>query len=368
LRRIGINALYLLPGGVGGTEIYLRCLLEEFSRLDCDAEFLVFTNRETGASILPPGGRLQVSVQPVSAANRPWRILHEQAWLPIEAGMKGVGVLLNPGFTAPLLSPAPGVTVFHDLQHLRHPEFFRWFDLPFWKLLLFSSAVSSEFLIAVSRHTYDDLLRSYPVDPARLRLVPHGVERRFFGLRWEPSAQPYLLCVSTLHPHKNLERLLRMFAQFRSSRPAFRLILAGMHGFRAAGLQALIHDLGLTHSVELPGWIARERLYALYRGAHAFVYPSQFEGFGLPVLEAMAAGIPTACSGIEPLRALAADATLLFDPLSDDALRDALERITSDEALRARLHLAGPRRAADFSWNVTARETLGVLYEAAGWL
>ena len=104
MKRIGINALYLIPGGVGGTEIYVRCLLEEFARLDANAEFIVFTNRETGASILPPGGRMRAVVEPVRASFRPGRILHEQTLLPFHAATENIDVLLNPGFTAPIMS------------------------------------------------------------------------------------------------------------------------------------------------------------------------------------------------------------------------------------------------------------------------
>ena len=365
MKRIGINALYLIPGGVGGTEIYLRCLLEEFDRLDANAEFVVFTNHETDASILPPGARMRAVVEPVRASFRAWRILHEQTLLPLHAVTQKIDVLLNPGFTAPILCSCPQVTVFHDLQHKRHPEFFRWFDLPFWRLLLFWSVLASDYVIVASAATRDDLLDFYPIEPEKLRLVPHGVDRRFFDLGWQPEANPYVLCVSTLHPHKNLERLVHVFARFRSRHPAFRLVLAGLKGFQTAEIERLIRFHGMETAIDAPGWIEREQLYRLYRGAQAFVYPSTFEGFGLPVLEAMAAGIPTACSGIEPMSGIAADAALKFDPHNDDALLDALDKLTMDEALRARLHSAGPVRARDFGWSVTARRTLDVLMEAA---
>ena len=128
-----------------------------------------------------------------------------------------------------------------------------------------------------------------------------GVDPVFFELAGRRRPEPFLLAVSTLHPHKNLDGLLRAFAEFHRERPEFRLAVCGLHGFFAGPLHELRERLGLADAVEFPGWIPREELHDLYARAWAFVYPSLFEGFGIPVLEAMAAGVPTACSDIEPI-------------------------------------------------------------------
>ena len=135
--RIGINALYLIPGGVGGTEIYLRGLLAGLAEIDPVNEYFIFTNRETGSGLAPASANFQQVPQHVRAVRRSSRLLWEQTVLPIEAVKRKLDVMLNPGFTAPLLCPCPQVTVFHDLQHKRHPEYFRWFDLPFWRFFLY---------------------------------------------------------------------------------------------------------------------------------------------------------------------------------------------------------------------------------------
>ncbi len=190
--------------------------------------------------------------------------------------------------------------------------------------------------------------------------------RQFFEIARARRPEPFLLSVSTLHPHKNLDGLLRAFAEFRRPRPEFRLVIVGLRGFDAAKLERLRDKLGLARSVEFTGWIPRERLYDLYARAFAFLYPSTFEGFGLPVLEALAAGVPAACSRIEPLASMAADAALQFDPADDAALVQAMERLVSDDRLRERLAKAGPERASQFSWLTTARLTLQALRAAAG--
>lgn len=362
MARIGVNALYLIPGGVGGTEIYLRELLAALARFDSANQYFVFTNFETGADVTPRQANFQWKPQAVRASFRPARILWEQLVLPLEAARYRLDVLFNPGFTAPLLSTCPLVTTFHDLQHKRHPEHFRWFDLPFWRFLLWGSAHRSRRLIAVSQNTRADLLHFYRVPPEKIVVALHGVNPEFLGLARAPLER-MLLCVSTLHPHKNIERLIRAYA--RAPR-AGRLVLAGLRGFHTAQVERLIVELGLSDSVEITGWLPRDRLLPLYQRAWAFVYPSTFEGFGMPVLEAMAAGIPVACSDIPPLREVAGDAALLFDPLSEDAISAALDRITGDAALRARLAHAGPERARSFTWQRAAEVTLKTLVEARG--
>jgi glycosyltransferase involved in cell wall biosynthesis len=188
-----------------------------------------------------------------------------------------------------------------------------------------------------------------------------GVDPVFFDIARRRCPEPFLLAVSTLHPHKNLDGLLRAFAPFRRAHPEFRLVVCGLHGFFTGPLHDLRDSLGLRDAVEFPGWIPRRDLHELYARAWAFVYPSLFEGFGLPLLEALASGIPTACSHIEPLASIAAGAALEFDPLDTTAITEAMLRITTDEALRARLAEAGPLRAAQFSWRKTAEATLAAL-------
>jgi len=359
--RIGVNALYLIPGGVGGTEIYLRGLLTALAEIDTVNRYFVFTNRETGPDLVPKAPNFERVPQPIRATSRPLRILWEQTALPLAAARLGLDVMFNPGFTAPLLCGCPQVTVFHDLQHKRHKEYFRWFDLPFWEFFLYWSAQVSRLLLADSGATAADLLRYYRLPESKVRVVRLGVDPIFFELGRHRHPEQFLLAVSTLHPHKNLDGLLRAFAAFRTLHPEFRLVVCGMHGFFTGPLHDLRDSLHLGDAVEFPGWIPREELYDRYARAWAFIYPSIFEGFGLPILESLAAAVPSACSAIEPLASIAGDAALQFDPRDQNAMVDAMHRIVSDEALRRRLSEAGPRRAGQFSWEATAEATLAAL-------
>src|SRR5579871_451722 len=344
--RIGVNALYLIPGGVGGTEIYLRNLLAALAEIDPENQYVVFTNRETGADLVPDRANFLHAPQAVRAQFRPARILWEQLVLPFAARKHRLDVLFNPGFTSPIVCGCPMITVFHDLQHKRHPEYFRWFDLPFWRFFLWASVRRSRGLIAVSRATRDDLKKYYGADA---RVVHHGVERAFFEIADARRPQDYLLCASTSHPHKNLIGLLRAYEQ-AGGLP--HLVLTGVRGFAAREVEQVA-----GRSVKITGWIPRSELYELFRGARGFIYPSTFEGFGMPVLEAMAAAVPVACSDIPPLREIAGSTVHFFDPSSEVAIRDALVRLASGTIPTE----AARMRASEFTWERTARETLDYL-------
>ncbi len=363
--RIGVNALYLIPGQVGGTEIYLRNLLIALAQIDPINEYVIITNAETESGIVPTASNFHHLRHPVKAAFRPARIVWEQSVLPFTAIRHKLDVILNPGFTAPLLAQCPQITTIQDLQYKRHPEFFKPIDLIFWRLLVWAAIRKSRLLLTPSESARQDVRSFFQKDAIT---TPLGVEQRFFDLameRKDSRQDSYLLCVSTLHPHKNIELLVRAFAQYHTVHPEMSLVLAGMRGFHTEHIERLIAELNLTQSIRITGWIPRDELYDLYRRARAFVFPSMFEGFGIPLVEALAAGIPSICANVEPMISNAGGAALTFDPASVEGLADCLLRITEDEELRAELSAAGKRQASQFRWERTATLTLKALTEAA---
>jgi glycosyltransferase involved in cell wall biosynthesis len=362
--RIAVNALYLLPGEVGGTEIYLRQLLGALAKIDGRNEYLVFTNRETGRDLVPESAGFRQLTQPVQAEIRPLRILYEQSSLPSIIDREHVDLVFNPGFTSPKSVSVPAVTVFHDLQHIHHPEYFRKRELPFWNLLLAQSVRLSAKIIAVSETTRRDVLEHYDIPDEKVVAIPHGVEETFFRLQRQPDTDhPFLLCVATIDPNKNLEKLIRVYSGLRGEFQNLRLVLAGRRGAQTAKVEAIIDDLGLRSWVRITGWIGQSELFSLYERATAFVYPSMFEGFGLPVLEAMAAGVPLACSRIDPLIEVAGDAGFFFDPESDQEMAQAIWRLLTEPEERARQIERGRLRASGFTWEESARKTLAVFEE-----
>jgi glycosyltransferase involved in cell wall biosynthesis len=365
---IGVNALYLLPGRVGGTEIYLRGLLDALAAIDNRNRYVVFTNREAANGFVPCAPNFEAVHQPINAVFRPARIVWEQTGLAISVARRHLDVLLNPGVTSPVACGCPMVTVVHDLQHKRHPEYFRWFDLPFWRLLVWVSIHSSAAVIAPSVTTAADILRYYSVNRNKVHVVQHGVDPQMFAMQQRSPARRVrkeILSVSTLHPHKNFDLLIRAFAKFRVHRPDFNLVIVGLEGFAAASLKRLVARLGLEQSVHLTGWIPRQQVYRHFRNAFSFIHPSLFEGFGMSVLEALAAGVPSACSAIEPLISITGSSCLYFDPTKESEILDALCRLTSDLALRHELELRGPQIAKRYSWRASAQATLDILAKVA---
>jgi glycosyltransferase involved in cell wall biosynthesis len=361
--RIGVNALYLSPGKVGGTEIYLRNVLQALAELESGHEFFVFRNADSGADLTPDAGAFHDRPLRVSGQNRAARILYEQLWFPVDLRANEIDVLLNAGFTAPLAWSGPMVTVFHDLQYKRHPEYFRWFDLPFWQTLLPASAYRSRKIVVPSNAVRTDIAEFYGFALSRTEVIPHGVESAFAEMVATREDQRFLLSVSTLHPHKNLDGLLRAFRLFQKD--GWQLVIAGLKGFEAARIEALRKELGLEDCVEITGWVPRRDLYELFRTASAFVYPSRFEGFGIPVLEAMSAGLPVACSRIPALVEMAGDAVRYFDPDSVSEMAAALEDITGNQEMRGRLVRAGLERAGGCSWEKSARRLVEVIEAAS---
>jgi glycosyltransferase involved in cell wall biosynthesis len=356
--RIGVNALYLIPGGVGGTEIYLRNLLAALAEIDPENRYFVFVNRET--TDLVPGAANFAEVRcPVRAGNRPWRLVWEQTGLSLAAARLKLDVLFSPGFTSPLWCPCPKVTVIHDLQHKRQPQNFGWLELVAWRATVWASARFSRDIVTVSENSRRDILAVYGLRPERVQVIRHGVEKELFDppRAARPEPWPYLLSISTIHPHKNWARWLEAYRRLVAEGLPHHLVIAGLKGNFAAELDALVETMRLRDRVHPTGWIPRGQLRDLLKHADALVFPSTFEGFGMPVIEAMAAGVPVACSDIAPLREVAGEAAVLFDPLSVESIAQAVRRALSEPDWRE----AGRRHVEGFTWRRAAEATLRVL-------
>ncbi|MBI2686575.1 MAG: glycosyltransferase family 4 protein [Acidobacteria bacterium] len=362
--RIGVNALYLIPGGVGGTEVYLRNLLQAMAKKPRGHQFVIFTNRETGSGLTPSSPSFQTAETGVSAKSRPRRIIYEQTMLLRDARVAKVDVLFNPGFTTPLATRIPSVTVIHDLQHHRHPEYFKKDDLLAWRFFVWSTTLKSRRILTVSAASREDIHEVYGVPLDHIHTAEPGVEPEFFQLT-RKAEEPMVLCVSTLHPHKNIERLVDAFAAFRAKRPEYRLTLAGMPGFHGETVARRIAQHGLEQHVTRTGWIPRIEIVSLYQRARIAVFPSLFEGFGMPVAEAMAAGVPLITSDRRPMKDIAGDAAILFPATDTEALTAAMETFAANPTLRAMYAGRARKRAAVFTWERAAVITLDALEAAA---
>lgn len=369
--RIGINALYLLPGKVGGTETYIRNLVKTLLEMDRDNTYCIFINEESKGMFPGSDPRIRVVLCPLQATNRPARILWEQVILPFQVRRYKVDILLSAGMTAPFFCPVPSILVIYDLQHVNQPRNFPRMYLFFLKTIIYLSARSADGILTISGQVKKDIIAQYGIRADKITIAHLAVDHDQFFPRSSdtPSSlrakyhlpDRYLLTAAALLPHKNHARLLQAFKEVVKELPGIKLVLTGAWDKGQDTIAGLISASDLQKDVILLGWVPFEDIPFLYREAELFIFPSLHEGFGLPVLEAMASGVPVVCSQIEPLVEIAGNAALLVDPYDPTAIMRGMLSVLKDKALRLRLIEEGINRAKTFTWERTAVTTLAFL-------
>jgi glycosyltransferase involved in cell wall biosynthesis len=366
--HVGLNLIFLVPGETGGMEVAARELIPALLAAAPPAtRFTAFVNREAAAAGDGPWGELLPAVTvPVDARNRVQWVFGEQALLPRLARRHGVDLVHSLASTAPAWGRFRRVVTVHDLIYARFPEAHSGIRDRGMRVLVPAAVRRSDRVIADSNSTREDLIELLGVAPERIDVVPLGLGsvRRVAGLaerdvraRFELGERPVALSLSAKRPHKNLLVLIEALAQIaREDRPV--LVIPGYATAHEAQLRERAAVLGVAEDVRFPAWVSDEELEGLWSIARAFVFPSLYEGFGLPVLEAMARGVPVACSNASSLPEVAGDAALLFDPRREDEIAQALRRVLEDQQLRERLRALGAARVGRFTWQQSARLTL----------
>jgi glycosyltransferase involved in cell wall biosynthesis len=366
--HIGLNLIFLVPGETGGMEVAARELIPALlAEAPTGMRFTAFINREAAAAKDGPWGELLPAVTvPVNAHDRVQWVLGEQALLPPAAMRARVDLVHSLASTAPLWGRFRRVVTVHDLIYARFPEAHAGIRDKGMKVLVPQAVHRSHRVIADSLSTRDDLVQMLGVDAKKIDVVPLGlgsvrratpIDERETRARFELGERRVLLSLSAKRPHKNLLALIGALARIPAAeRPV--LVLAGYPTEHEAELRERARSKGLDADVRFPDWLSAEELEGLWALAEAFVFPSLYEGFGLPVLEAMARGVPVACSNVSSLPEVAGDAALLFDPHDESAIAGALRRLLDDEPLRERLRVRGLARVREFTWQRTARLTL----------
>jgi glycosyltransferase involved in cell wall biosynthesis len=366
--RVGLNLIYLVPGHTGGMETYARELIRGLREVGPDLELTAFVSRE-GAD-WPQD--ISTVVVPVNSSNRVQWVLGEQRHLPGLAKREGVDLVHSLATTGPGRGAFKRIATVHDLIYKVHPEAHFGVISMGMRVLVPLSVKRATRVIAVSQTTADDLRNLLHVKPERIDVVPNGVgtppdveplPEAELRRRHDLGDRPFVLCTSAKRPHKNLLRLLDALAAIPAERrPA--AILTGYPTEHETELNERAAALGITADVRILGWVEQAELESLYAAAACLVFPSLYEGFGLPVLEAMARGVPVATSNRSSLPEVAGDAALLFDPEDVGAMTSAIERLLSDAAERERLIALGYEQAKRFTWEACARGTLAS-YERA---
>jgi glycosyltransferase involved in cell wall biosynthesis len=350
---------------------YVRELIPALARAEPSLEISLFHSRfepDRTAAALAEAWVKDFPVVEVPGSIRglypSWALARRPA-LPIALASPDLVHSPVPAAVPPVGSAQRLVVTVHDVAFLMHPRFYPRQWRVMYRVGLARAVRSADAVIAVSRHTAEDLLRRTRIDPAKLHVVPLAAALPASGTDARETLErlkirgPYFLFVGTLEPRKNLVRLVRAYRRVALRGAPHALVLAGAIGWRH---QALLREIALNGPGEilLTGPVQPSDLDALYRGASAFIYPSVYEGFGLPVLEAMARGVPCVVSTAASLPEVAGEAGLPVDPRSVAGLADAMERIVGDRDLSSRLRDAGRSRAKRFSWEETARLTLEV--------
>ncbi len=352
----------------------LRSLGELAQERATGHRFVAFVNAP-GLAI--PGVELQHSRLPLHHPLA--RIAWEQCALPLHAWRRHADLVHGLVNVIPLAARAPGIVTVHDLAFVRTPETLPPAKRAYLTRLCRASMEKAAAIIAVSRQTADDLMALWGVDSRKITVIHNGVADDFTAgevaaveefRRRAGLPERYLFYLGTLEPRKNLELLVSAFARWRrETRPEHRqvkLVLGGGKGWYFERIFTQVKELELMGEVLFPGFIPRVDLPDWYRAAEGFIYPSRFEGFGLPVLEAMACGAPVVCSNAPSLVEVAGDAAIIIPAVDEAALRHALHLLMDQPGLTAELRQRGQDRAAGFSWRKTAQETLAVYEKIVG--
>jgi glycosyltransferase involved in cell wall biosynthesis len=364
---IGIDASRTTTARRTGTETYSLYLIRELLALNRRHHVRLYFNQPPPPGLIPGDADLRVI---------PFPRLWTHGRLAWELVARPPDLLFVPAHVLPLVHPRRSVVTVHDLGYLYYPQAHTLSQNLYLRWSTRHNARSAARILADSEATRQDLIRHYHIPREKIVVVHPGRDEALapvsdpaildataarYGLS---AAGCYLLYVGTLHPRKNLVRLVQAFALAAGELdPAVQLVLAGKRGWLHDQIFAQVQQSGVQDRVVLTGYVPREDLPALMSGALAFVFPSLYEGFGLPVLEAMACGTPVLCSRASSLPEVAGDAALLVDPLDTAALAAALRRIVTDESLRRTLVERGFDQVRRFSWRRCARETLDVLEE-----
>lgn len=368
--HVVINA-HLLSGQAwyrsAGVHQYIYHLLRHLRQADDGLRYTVLL----GEGALPPDVALASLQSRWPTSRAAVRVLWEQLVQPRTLRQVVADLVHGPVFIAPLLAPCPTIVTIHDLSFIRFPDLFRPANRLYLTVLTRLSARRARRLIAVSAHAAAETTRLLDVSPERIDVVYHGVDPAFCPLPADEVAafcrrrglpERFVLCVGTLEPRKNQTKLVEAFARIHDSQ--VKLVLVGGKGWLYDELFARVEALGLSGQVIFAGYVMNDELPMWYNAATALAYPSVYEGFGLPVLEAQACGTPVLTSNVSSLPEAAGDAAVMVDPYDVEALAAGLNRLLTDEALRHELRERGMVHAQQFSWPHAAQETARVYRRA----
>jgi glycosyltransferase involved in cell wall biosynthesis len=368
--RIGIDARKLHDFGIG---TYIRNLLRHLARLDRQTEFVIFCRPEDRETLAAVGENFR----PVPETSGNYSIA-EQFTIPWALRREGVTLFHAPHYVLPPLVRCRSVVTIHDVIHLMFPQYLpNRVAFAYAKWSITQAAHHATRIMTVSESSKRDILRFVDTEPGKIDVIYNAYDERFAIEPREEDvvrvreryqlADEFVLYAGNVKPHKNLERLIDAFAIVRKrGLDHLKLVLIGDEISKYTALRRAVHQHQLHNYVRFLGYLPEETLAVMYRLAGVFVFPSLYEGFGLPPLEAMASGTPVVTSNVSSLPEVAGDAAVLVDPYDPQAIADGIYRVLTDETLRREMVHKGIARAGQFSWEQSVRRVRAIYGEVGG--
>jgi glycosyltransferase involved in cell wall biosynthesis len=370
--RIAIDA-HSVGTGLGGNESYATNLVEALAEIDAVNQYTLYVTRREAVDRFShrwPNFSVRATLPHTPLIRIPLTLSAELRRHPVD--------VLHVQFTAPPFAPCPVVVSIHDLSFEHLPQTFKKRSRAQLRLTVRRSARKASQVVALSEHARSDILDTYGLKPEKVTVIPLAPPPHFGPVTDQAELErvrqtydidsDYILSVGSIQPRKNLSRLIAAYSSLRRARPEGKLpklVLVGKCAWLYDELLRTIKELEVCNSVILTGYVPEADLPALYSGALCFVYPSYFEGFGLPPLEAMKCGAAVIVGNRTSLPEVVGDAGMLVDPFNVDDIALAIEKLISDSNLRLHLRAKGLERAQLFDWRETARQTLAVYEKAA---
>lgn len=370
--RIAIDA-HSVGTGLGGNESYATNLVEALAEIDAANQYTLYVTRAEAVERFSnrwPNFSVRATLPHTPLIRIPLTLSAELRRHPVD--------VLHVQFTSPPFAPCPVVVSIHDLSFEHLPQTFKRRSRTQLRMTVRHSAKKASQVVALSEHARADILATYGLRPEKVSVIPLAPPPHFGPVTNQGELQrvrqtydidsDYILSVGSIQPRKNLSRLIAAYSSLRRARPEVKLpklVLVGKCAWLYDELLRTINELDVCNSVILTGYVPEADLPALYSGALCFVYPSYFEGFGLPPLEAMKCGAAVIVGNRTSLPEVVGDAGILVDPFDVDDIAQAIERVISDSNLRSHLRAKGLERARLFDWRETARQTLAVYEKAA---
>jgi glycosyltransferase involved in cell wall biosynthesis len=369
--HIAIDA-HSVGTGLAGNESYITNLIEALAETDTVNRYTLYVTKQAAIDRFKnrwPHVNVRLTLPHTPLVRIPLTLTRELRRRPVD--------LLHVQFTAPLWTPCPFVATIHDLSFEHLPQTFKRRSRAQLRFTVRRTAQKAAHLIASSEYSRADIIKTYGIDPTRVSTTPLAAAKKFAPVTDVRELQrvrqtygindDYILAVGSVQPRKNLPRLIAAYADLRRARSQAKLpllVIVGKRGWLYQETFRAIEEHGINNCVRWTGYVPEIDLPALYTGAVCFVYPSYFEGFGLPPLEAMQCGAPVIAGNRTSLPEVVGDAGLLVDPFEKQAFTNAIACLIDDADLRGRLRRKGLTQAGNFSWHQTAQLTLRA-YERA---